>query len=168
MPQPLIVCSSSTGNTRIIAHAVADAAGTVVTNAADLPEDLSAFNPVCLCFWCDRGMAPEDIKAIAPKFEKKDVACFCTMGGDPTTERSVAWMEKTAAELVDAGCANTLKATFLCRGRIDPELFARMTAMMGGKEDPARQARRDASETHPDRLDVLNAQELYKKTFGEQ
>ena len=165
MSKTLVICSSGTGNTRIIAHAVADAANTLIVNAADVPADLSDVTNVALCFWCDRGMAPEDIKAIAPKLSGKKIACFCTMGGDPTTERSKEWIEKTAREL--AGDANEIVATFLCRGRIDPALFARMSAMQGGKADPEREARRDASETHPDRMDVLHAQEVFAKAFGE-
>lgn len=167
MKKTLVICSSGTGNTRIIGHAVADAAGTVLTNPADIPADLSDVTNVALCFWCDRGMAPEDIKAVAPKLSGKKIACFCTMGGDPATERSAEWMQKTCLELAGAGAGNELVGTFLCRGRIDPALFARMTAMMGGKEDAARQARRDASETHPDRLDVLHAVEVFEKAFGE-
>lgn len=68
MTKPLLIVSSKTGNTRVIAHAVADSLpDALLTTAEKLPEDLSGFNPVGLFFWCDRGMAPEDTKAVAPK-----------------------------------------------------------------------------------------------------
>ena len=68
--------------------------------------------------------------------------------------------------LVESGEANELKLEFLCRGRIDPDLFARMTAMMGGEVTPEREARRKQSETHPDRLDALAAVKAYKDVFS--
>ena len=127
MTKPLLIVSSKTGNTRIIAHAVADSLPEALLTTADkLPEDFSGFNPVGLFFWCDRGMAPEDTKAVAPK----------------------------------------LAGIFLCQGRIDPELFAQMSAMMGGEVSPEREARRKAAEHHPDRLDALNAAAAWQQFFN--
>ena len=78
------------------------------------------------------------------------------MGGNARDPKALAWMAKTSAALTEKGRGNTLKATFLCRGRIDPALFDMMTKMAGGLT-PEREARRKESETHPDRLDCLNA-----------
>lgn len=75
-------------------------------------------------------------------------------------------MHRTSVGLAESGEANELKLEFLCRGRIDPELFARMTAMMGGEVTPEREARRKQSETHPDRLDALAAVKAYKDVFS--
>ena len=64
MSTPLIVVSSRTGNTQKIADALHGAIPSAkMVRAEELPEDLSDFNPVFLGFWCDRGMAPEDMKA---------------------------------------------------------------------------------------------------------
>lgn len=82
--RPLIVVSSKTGNTRVIARALQDGIGPCdYVEAAQMPSDLRAYNPIVLCFWCDRGMAPEDTKNAAAQIKGKDVACFATMGGDP-------------------------------------------------------------------------------------
>ena len=166
MTQPLVVVSSGSGNTRIIAHAVADAAGTHIMTPAELPEDLSPFNPVSLCFWCAGGDLPPDLKAVMPRFKDKKIACFCTMGSDPGTGHAKAWMRMICEAAVGTDRGNTLEATFLCRGRIDEKRFAHMTELGEGEMIKEREARRTLSETHPDRLDVLNAQELYLKTFG--
>ena len=134
--KPLVVISSRTGNTMILGHAICDAMpGAVLVKPEALPEDLSGFNPILLGFWCDRGMAPEDIQAAAKKLEGKTIGCFAT-------------------------------GTYLCRGRIDPALFERMTAMMGGKVTPEREARRLASETHPDRMDLERGVERFRTIFG--
>ncbi len=164
---PLVVISSLTGNTLILGHAICDALeGAVMCRANELPEDLAPYNPVLLGFWCDRGMAPEDMKAAAAKLSGKRIGCFATMGGDPEAEWAVAWMKKTSDALVAMGEGNTLAETFLCRGRIDPALFERMTAMMGGKVSPEREARRRASETHPDRVDLARGAEIFRSVFG--
>lgn len=136
---PLIVISSRTGNTLMLAHAICDAwPGSVLMKPEDLPEDLSIYNPVLLGFWCDRGMAPEDMRRAAKRFEGKRIGCFATMGGNPEDEKSKDWMRRTSEELVASGRGNTLVETFLCRGRIDPELFARMTTALGGTVSPER------------------------------
>ena len=167
MTKPLLIVSSKTGNTRIIAHAVADSLpDALLTTAEKLPEDLSGFNPVGLFFWCDRGMAPEDTKAVAPKLAGKKIACVATMGGDPKAERALEWMKKTSEALVAAAPGAELAGTFLCQGRIDPELFAHMSAMMGGEVSPEREARRKAAEHHPDRLDALNAAAAWQQFFN--
>ena len=49
----------------------------------------------------------------------------------------------------------------------DPALFDRMTQMMGGVVTPEREARRKAAETHPDRMDLLKAEEHFKAAFPE-
>ena len=166
-PRPLIVVSSRTGNTMILAHAICYALpGAELVRATALPEDLSPFNPVLLGFWCDRGAAPEDMVAAAKRLKGKRIGCFATMGGNPDDEKAKAWMAKTAEDLVKLGEGNELAETFLCRGRIAPSVFERMTAMMGGVVTPEREARRQASETHPDRLDLARGAEIFRGVFG--
>ena len=133
--KPLIIISSRTGNTMMLGHALCDALpGSTLVRPADLPEDLSGYDPVLLGFWCDRGHAPEEMERAAERLRGKRIGCFATMGGNPQDEKARIWMQRTAEELVRKGEGNTLEGTFLCRGRIDPEVFERMTAMMGGRE----------------------------------
>lgn len=165
--QLLIVVSSVTGNTMVLARALEDAfPGTRLVRAGELPEDLNDFDPVFLGFWCDRGRAPEDMVRAAARLVGKRIACFATMGGDPTTPGAERWMRETSEALAASGTGNTLVGTFLSRGRIAPALFSKMSEMMGGKVDPEREARRRASETHPDRLDLLRAVEAFRGVFG--
>ena len=165
--KPLIIISSRTGNTMAVGHAVCDALpGAVMVKPDAVPEDLTPYNPVLLGFWCDRGDAPEDMLAIAPRIHGKTIGCFATMGGDAEGERAKAWMRQTSEKLVNMGEGNHLAETFLCRGRIDPEVFQRMTEMLGGTVTPEREARRKASETHPARLDLDRAASLFKSFFG--
>ena len=76
MTRPLVIVSSVTGNTRILALALADAAKAPLLTPEELPADLSDFNPVYLGFWNDRGMAPENMQAAAKKLMGKRIACL--------------------------------------------------------------------------------------------
>lgn len=157
----LVVVSSKTGNTKLLAHGICDAyENAELVPAASLPEDLSKYDAVLLGFWCDRGLAPEDMQQAAARINGKRMGCFATIGGDPQAEWAQQWMQKTSAELAAKG-GNTLEATFMCRGRIDPAIFDLMTRMQGGVVTPQRQAARVASETHPDRLDVIAAVKIF-------
>lgn len=161
---PLVVISSRTGNTMILGHAITDALpGAVLVRTGELPEDLSGFNPVLLGFWCDRGNAPQDMQEAAKRFHGKRIACFATMGGNPENN---AWMKRASESLVASGEDNELVETFLCRGRIDPEVFERMTQMLGGTVSDERADRRRESETHPDRTDLARGAEFFRSVFG--
>lgn len=160
----LIVVSSKTGNTKLLAHGICDAIeGAVLVNATDMPPDLSPYDAVLLGFWCDRARAPADIEAAAACVSGKRIGCFATIGGDPQTEAARQWMQKTSEALAAKGKDNTLLATFLCRGRIDPALFEQMTKLQGGVISPEREQRRRAAETHPDRMDVCRAVEVFSR-----
>ena len=166
MEQILVAVSSLTGNTRILAHAAADALGVRAVALEEAPASLEAFDAVVLCFWCDKGAAPEDVRRFAAKLSGKKMFCLATMGADPQSEASRAWMARTGQELTALGGGNTLVGTLLTRGRIDPAVFDRMTQMLGGVVSPERQATRDAAQTHPDRLDCLAAQQAVRQAFG--
>mgnify|MGYP000347969909 CR=1 FL=1 len=160
--RPLIVVSSRTGNTRKLARAIATAApDALMVDCSEMPADLSAFNPVLLGFWCDRGMAPEDMKAAACRLSGKVIGCFATMGGEPEKPESQAWMQKTAQALTASGEGNTLAACFLSMGRVDPEVFRRVTEMVGGLT-PEREARRLRAEKHPDETDCAEAVRCFR------
>lgn len=167
--KPLIIISSRTGNTLTVGHAICDGLpGCVMMRPSELPEDLSGYNPVLLGFWNDNHDAPQEMKAVAGRLRHKDIGCFATMGGNPETEAAREWMAKTSEALVNAGEDNRLVRTFLCQGRIDPAMFDQMTALLGGKlsDETLAKAHQKKSETHPDRLDLSKAVELFRGAFG--
>lgn len=162
--KPLVIVSSKTGNTRVLAHALEDAFDADLVSADAVPGDLSDYNPVFVGFWCDRGMVPEEIEAVKGRLAGKKIGLFATLGGDPGSEWAKSWMSKAEQSFAAQGCE--VLAGFLSRGRIDPELFLRMTQMMGGEVTPEREARRRESETHPDRMDIEHLVEDFKKAFA--
>ena len=106
------------------------------------------------------------MKAFAARVTGKTIGTFITMGAEPEDPRAQAWAKKVSGEVAALGKNNTLKATFLCQGRIDSEVFDRMTQMMGGKVTPEREARRKAADTHPDRSDLEHAAEAMAPLFA--
>ncbi|MDO4937906.1 MAG: flavodoxin family protein [Sutterellaceae bacterium] len=157
----LVVASSLTGNTLIVAHGLADAYSAYPVARPTDDVKIDDFDTILLGFWCDKGDAPLEIYEFAQKIKGKRIGCFATMGGNAQDPKALAWMKKTSEAVVAKGEGNTLTGDFICRGRIDPALFERMTAMMGGTVTPEREARRKESETHPDRMDVLAAVEFF-------
>ncbi len=162
----LVIVSSKTGNTRLLAHGIADALGADLCDAGRLPGKLDDYDVVLLGFWCDKGEASADIVEAARHVHGKRLGCFATIGGNPNTSKAKMWMRETSQTLATLGCGNRLQATFLCRGRIDPAVFERMTQMLGGAVSPEREAGRRASETHPDRLDVLHAAQTFSSMLA--
>ena len=165
MEKIAVVCSSKTGNTRIVAHALADAFEAPLFTPQNAPENFIDFDTLLLGFWCDKGKAPEDMEDFAKKIHGKRLGFFATLGGDSESERAKEWFKKTIDELLNAGEKNTFLESFLCRGRIDPEIYKMMIQMMGGVESEEQKARRQASETHPDRVDLLNAVSVFQKVL---
>ncbi len=157
MSKPLIVISSRTGNTMAVGHAICDALPHAeLVSPADLPDDLSDYNPVLLGFWRNNDDAPEEMFEVAKRLHDKTIGCFATMAGDPDEDEARQWMQDTCARLVAAGEGNTLSETFLCRGRMDPKTVEQMTKLLA--TEPSR--------THPDRLDLARAAELFRGAFG--
>ena len=115
----LVVVSSVTGNTRVVGHWLADAyAAGVLYTPETAPSDLTGFSTVLLGFWCDKGDAPEDMKAFAARVTGKTIGTFITMGAEPEDPRAQAWAKKVSGEVAALGKNNTLKATFLCRTEV--------------------------------------------------
>lgn len=163
----LIVVSSRTGNTHYLAkHLQAGFAKATLVSPSALPETLSGYDVVLLGYWCDRGQVPEDLMAVASRLTHQKVWCFATMGAEPEDERSQAWVAKTAQQLATAGEGNTLLGQFVCQGRIDPEVFRRVTEMVGGLT-PEREARRLRAEQHPNEDDVSAAKAAFERDWAQ-
>ena len=157
MSKPLIVISSRTGNTMAVGHAICDALPHAeLVSPAELPADLTDYNPVLLGFWRNNDDAPEEMFEVATHLHDKTIGCFATMAGDPDEDEARHWMQDTCARLVAVGEGNRLSETFLCRGRMDPKTVEQMTKLLA--TEPSR--------THPDRLDLARAAELFRGAFG--
>ena len=88
----LVVVSSVTGNTRVVGHWLADAyAAGVLYTPETAPSDLTGFSTVLLGFWCDKGDAPEDMKAFAARVTGQTIGTFITV-------KSPRWAKATRSK----------------------------------------------------------------------
>lgn len=92
----LVAYATVTGNTEIIARAIASA-----IPGADLKKLPADVNPqdydfIFAGFWCDKGTPDEVWQAFQKEAKAKPIAYFGTMGGDPNSERGQAWVNKVA------------------------------------------------------------------------
>lgn len=160
MTKTLIVVSSITGNTFKVGQALAQAypnAKLVRTQQAkDDATLIESFDTVIVGFWCDKGGLPPDLVSILPQIVGKKLGIFSTMTGDPTTEKALKWFSAQCNKIVGEGQGNTLKATFLCQGKLSPAL---MSQFMKNPQlcTPERQAKWEKASTHPDEIDCRNA-----------
>ncbi len=157
----LVVYSSRTGNTRMIAEAVHSAMpeGTDIFPVQDAP-DPSGYDVIALGFWVDKG-APDDAMArYMDRVRGKSVGLFGTLGAWPDSDHARESMQK-AVERVPG---NRVLGTFICQGKVDPKLLAAMAKMGGGNPHPMteeRKARIEEAAKHPNEADCDAARKVF-------
>lgn len=158
----LVVYSSLTGNTKMVAEAVAAAAATKALFPVEESPAVDSYDLVAVGFWVDRGTADTKAAAYLALLRGKKIALFATLGADPHSEHAKKSLAN-AAGLLDG--SNTLVGTFICQGKVDPALIARMAKHFpaghphGTNEE--RRARHAAASTHPDAQDLLAAKNAF-------
>lgn len=165
----LIMVSSITGNTLMVAQAIHSAYpnSTLMSteDALKHPLAIESAQHILIGFWCDKGGLPPALAETLPHIHDKTLGIFCTMGGDPESERARAWFERECSVIVGADRNNVLKETFLCQGKIDPALIEKMKQLPGYKETPETRARRERASTHPDERDLQDAVRTFASFF---
>jgi flavodoxin len=165
----LIMVSSITGNTLMVAQAIHSAYpnSTLMSteDALKHPSAIESAQHILIGFWCDKGGLPPALAETLPHIHDKTLGIFCTMGGDPESERARAWFERECSVIVGADRNNVLKETFLCQGKIDPALIEKMKQLPGYKETPETRARRERASTHPDERDLQDAVRTFASFF---
>lgn len=157
----LVVYSSRTGNTRMIAEAIHSVMpkGTEIFPVAKAP-DPAGYDVIALGFWVDRGAPDAAMGKYMERVREKAVGLFGTLGAWPDSEHARETMQKA----VEGMAGNRVLATFLCQGKVDPKLLAAM-AKMGG-DNPhqmteERSARIAEAAKHPNEEDCAAARELF-------
>ncbi len=149
----LVVYSSRTGNTRMIAEAVHSVmpGGTEIFPVENAP-DPSEYDFIALGFWVDKGAPDAAMSLYMERVLGKFVGLFGTLGAWPDSDHARESMQK-AVERVDG---NRVLGTFLCQGKVDPKLLSAMAKMKGDNPHPMteeRRARIEEAAKHPDEKD---------------
>lgn len=157
----LVVYSSLTGNTKLVAEAVAEAlhADMVAVEEQPGPE---GYEMVAIGYWVDRGGPDAKAAAYLKALRGQTVALFATLGADPKSEHARQSLENGQA-LLDA--SNRCVGTFICQGKVDPKLIEKMAKMFPEGHphgmNEARRARHQAASTHPDAQDLAEARRVF-------
>lgn len=156
----MVVYSSKTGNTKMIAEAIINVlpAGSEIYSAeqAPLPDD---YDFIAVGGWVDKGMPDEGAKKYMQMIRGKNVGIFMTLGAYPDSEHAKESMKKAK----DLMTGNNILVTFICQGKVDPELIKWMQDI--SKNNPAhphamdekRRIRLAEATKHPDQQDCQNA-----------
>lgn len=159
----LLVYSTLTGNTRIIAQSVMDVLpeGSLIQSIKDNPS-CEGNDLIIVCFWIDKGNADPDTKAFLQNIANKKVALFATLGAWPESDHARNCMIRAGMWL---DSSNKMLGSFVCQGKIDPKLLKRMKNAQGAHshgDSPESAKMIEEAKLHPDAADLANAQDTAK------
>ena len=154
-----VIYSSVTGNTKMVAEAMAEEAGADIFALKDAPADLSGYEVVALGYWLRLGAPDAQMLAFLPKVTGKAVLFFETHGTEPGSEHAVTAFARAGYALGE-GCR--IVGTFGCQGKINPALIEKRMKETGVADDDPHagkkaQERWKRAAQHPDEEDLENA-----------
>lgn len=164
----IVLYSTRTGNTKLVAEAIASAlpTGTPCVDIKELPDDVADYDLVYMGYWVDRGTADDASRKVLASLHNPYVALFATLGADPKGEHVKKCLVNGAALLPEG-----VKPVdcFICQGKVDPKLIEEMYKRfppdsLHGR-NAASEARHKAASTHPDEQDLLNAKQFARDVF---
>ena len=154
-----VIYSSVTGNTKLVAEAIAKAAGGDIFNVNDSMPNLDRYEILALGFWLKRGGPDPLMKNFLPTVSNARVVLFETHGTETGNEHAVTAFAR-AAYLLGSGC--DIVGTFDCQGKISQKLIDKRRA--AGADDPHNSVdsieRWERASTHPDENDLRRAAEF--------
>ena len=154
-----VIYSSVTGNTKMLAEAIAEEAGADIFRVQEAPGDLSGYDIVAIGYWLRLGQPdPLTLKYLG-KVKNARVVFFQTHGAAPDSEHAITSFARAGYHLGE-GCE--ILGTFGCRGKINPAMLEKRKK--AGPDDPHGGAksmeRWRLAASHPDAQDVAAAKEL--------
>lgn len=155
-----VIYSSKTGNTKMVAAAIAE---TIGVKAESITETDLSCSDIILGFWVDKSTVGPEMMGFLPKLHNKRIILFATLGA-PIKEYADKCI-MNAAKLIPED-NEILPLSFFCQGKIDPELikmFEKLPPDNPHALTPENRARFEAASKHPDEKDLLNAADFAKK-----
>jgi flavodoxin len=162
----MVVYSSKTGNTKMVAESILDVMpeNSELFAVGDAP-DPNGYDFIALGCWVDKG-APD--KAACEYFEKVKgikVGIFATLGAKPDSKHAKDIVAKTSELLA----VNEVMGHFVCQGKIDPKLIEMFRKFPPGHphaSTPESEERWRSASTHPDKADLEKAKIAFKEILG--
>lgn len=160
----LVVYSTLTGNTKMIAESIAEAIPGCDLKAVEETPAADAYDIVFPGFWVDKGHADDKMLAYMETVKGKKVAPFFTLGAWPDSEHADHVFEDTKGRLE----GNEILGHYRCQGKVDPKLLERMAQMTENPHpmSPERKARLEEAAKHPDANDCTKAKAFAQAIMG--
>lgn len=158
----IIVYSSLTGNTKMIAEAIHKVTPeSEIYKIEDAPDPIG-YDLIALGYWVDKGLPDMLSIQYLEKISNTNIILFGTLGADPNSDHAKKCAIK-AEELINNEAKNNhVLGTYLCQGKIDPAITAKMVEYLGEKYlTPEKEARLKEASKHPDENDCRKAGEIF-------
>lgn len=154
------IYSSKTGNTRMVAEAVHQVMpeGTLLTAVESAP-DPDEFDFIALGFWVDKGTANARMLKYMERINNKKIGLFGTLGAYPDSEHAKNVIKDVTERLE----GNDIVDSFMCQGKIDPNLLEAMKNIPGHTMTEERKARIEEAKKHPNEEDLDNVRAKFTK-----
>ncbi|WP_277293133.1 flavodoxin family protein [Veillonella montpellierensis] len=165
MNEIAVVYSTLTGNTKLVAEAVAKALDTTAIFDVKEAPDVSAYNKICVGYWVDRGTADASTRDFMATLHEKEVFVFGTLGANPLSPHG-EHSKVAAAGCVPADCQ--VVGSFICQGKIDPkiiEMFKKMPLTNSHAATEENQQLWADAESHPNEEDLQAAMIAARAAF---
>ena len=165
----LVVYSSLTGNTKMIAEAIAEAMPNCdIFPVQEAPYTVEGYDLVAVGYWVDKGMPDSRCKAWLEGVTNARIAFFGTLGAYPDSDHARECKEKAAALVCEPKRGNNVLGSWLCMGKIDPKVLEVMAKMAKNVHPmtPERKARIEEAAKHPNAEDCRAAQEYIREVLA--
>ena len=163
MKDILVVCSSKTGNTRLLAEELYKMNEEKI-DLVDIESnpDPTDYNKVIVAYWADLGMADPKMREYLPKIQGKEVGIVATSGMPPASPHGRGVLEYGIDILESQG--NQIMATFGCQGKVHN--IERIMSAMPEKHLAMMTDEfidKITNNDHPNREDIKNMKNIFKK-----
>lgn len=158
-----VIYSSVTGNTKMVAEAIAGAAEKAdIFRVQEVPEDLSAYDIVAIGYWLRLGQPDPLTLTFLEQVENARVVFFQTHGAEVNSEHAITSLARAGYHL-GKGCE--ILGTFGCQGKINPAMLEKRKNAPA--DDPhggaAAIERWKRAASHPDAADLAAAAQMVAK-----
>ena len=163
MMKSLVVYSSRTGNTKMVAEAIAAELHPCELHPVESAPDASGFDFVAVGYWVDRGMPDAASRSYLESLHDTRVALFGTLGAWPDSDHARACMDAGEALAGTPERRNTVLGSWLCQGKVDPRVLEMMNRVARDVHPmtPERIARIEEAKKHPDAADLERARRFF-------
>ncbi len=159
----LVIYSTLTGNTKMVAEAVAEVMPNADIFAIENAPNPADYDLVAVGYWVDRGRPDNKTCKWLESLENSKIILFGTLGAYPDSDHAKESMANGEALVKDRG--NIVLGSWLCQGKVDPKLLQAMAKMPnagGHLMTEERKARIEEAKKHPNDQDLENVKQFIR------